>query len=77
MFDIEIYGQDQCFYCQKAKEELDDRDISYIYYDVSVHPNALEVLKSNKFKTVPQVYVDNHHIGGYNELITWLEINDE
>ena len=34
--------------------------------------NSWEIKKFPKSKTMPQVVIDNKHIGGYNDLEKWL-----
>ncbi len=65
---IEVYGQDGCFYCKLAQDFLECAGLSYEYIDVSHDTEAMRLFRENSFRTVPQIYIDNHHIGGYDEL---------
>ena len=72
---IEIYGTDDCVFCDRAKELLQMYEKEYTYIDVA----ESEVMTSaflKKFpgvRTVPQIALtDGFHIGGYTELKKWL-----
>ena len=71
---ITIYGKDNCSYCEKAKELVPDAE----YINLNKRPDLLERLKSQGFRTVPIVYSDQMgYLGGYNELKSYLEANNE
>lgn len=66
---VEIYTKDSCMFCQKAKALFQENDVSYDEYDVS------SVAKFKKMqeripnaKTVPQILIDGHLIGGFDVL---------
>ena len=65
---IEIYGAEGCLYCNLAREYLDGQGIDYTYIDVGHDTEAMKMFREHSFKTVPQIFVDNEHIGGYTEL---------
>lgn len=74
MIDFEIYGKNNCSFCDKAKKVLTERNISFKYYelatDISID-NFKE--KFPEQKTVPVVVVHGWKIGGYSELLEYLE----
>lgn len=72
---VEVYGKPNCGFCTKAKLELDNRKISYEYKDVSLQVNMSELLERAEVrpKSVPQIYINNELIGGYNELVKYIE----
>jgi len=65
-----IYGRKGCIYCSKAKELLDNLKIPYEYHDVVKDINQRNKLleKISEVKTVPQIFLNDKHIGGYTEL---------
>lgn len=65
---ITIYGTEGCNYCDMAKDYLDYRGIEYQYINVRYDTEAMKMFRENGFKTIPQVYLDKEHLGGYNEL---------
>ena len=67
-----IYGKPSCPYCDKAKRLLtnDPRfDVQYVDLSLPENQQTLNDLKAGGMRTVPQIYVDNVHIGGYRELV--------
>ena len=63
-----VFSKQDCRWCVKAKELLASKKVTYIEYDVLESEYAQDLFISNKFKTVPQIYIDDKHIGGYAEL---------
>ena len=72
---IEIYGTDNCVFCDRAKELLQMYDKEYTYIDVTETEDMTAAFfkKFPKVRTVPQIALsDGHYIGGYKELKKWL-----
>lgn len=67
-----IYTKDSCDFCIRAKHTLTSMDLTYEEIRLEEHPAEREMLKSKGFKTVPQIYYDDNHIGGYTELVEYL-----
>ena len=66
----EIYGTQNCTFCHKAQQLLTEHDKTYTFIDVAQDPIQTSAF-FNKFpgvKTVPQIVLDDEHIGGYVEL---------
>lgn len=72
---IEIYGRNNCTYCQKAKALCREYRLSFTYYPID--QDGEHFIKFMELfpdaKTVPQIMWDNRYIGGYNELTTEIE----
>ncbi len=65
-----IYTLPHCPYCDMAKNLLAANDYEWKEKDIS-HDKALvnEMLsKSNGRKTVPQIFMDDKHVGGFDDL---------
>jgi glutaredoxin 3 len=71
MSKIVIYTTDICPYCIRAKMLLKSKALDYVEINVSNDPVAREELikKANGRKTVPQIFIDDKHIGGCDDLI--------
>ena len=69
-----VYGTPKCSWCDKAKGLLDSQGFSYTYVDVSEDAEGLKKLKDLGLATVPQVWEENQHIGGYSELAQGLGV---
>lgn len=65
-----IWSKDQCTYCDQAKRLLESKGIEYEERNVSAgtwtREQLLEAVPGAR--SVPQIFVDDEHIGGYNEL---------
>ena len=70
MKKIVIYTGPMCNFCSAAKHLLNKKKISYkeidIGYDEEIKEEMLK--KSNGAKTIPQIFIEEKHIGGYVEL---------
>ena len=66
---VEIYTTDSCPYCTRAKNLLADKGIEFTEHDLEGNRDKMrEMLKRCRQKTVPQIFIDNNHIGGYEEM---------
>ena len=67
---IVIYTANNCPYCEQAKNLFKRKNVAYKEYDVSNNPEQRQSLikKSKGLKTVPQIFIDELHIGGYDDL---------
>lgn len=70
MAKIEVYTKAFCPYCTRAKGLLDSKGVSYDEYDITTGgPKRSEMLeRSGGRATVPQVFIDDRHIGGSDDL---------
>ena len=68
---ILIYTTDYCHYCKRAKALLDSKNVTYQEIDLSNDQEEREklILKANGRKTVPQIFIDDYHVGGCDDLI--------
>ena len=70
MAKIEVYTTNYCPYCVRAKQFLDMKDRDYTVIDVTGDDAARMALveKSGGRKTVPQIFINDRHIGGCDNL---------
>lgn len=73
MTNIEIYTFDWCPYCIKARKIFDENNIKYRNYDAAHASIRQEMVTRSGRNTVPQIFIDNIHLGGYNDLVTFIE----
>jgi glutaredoxin 3 len=74
MAKIIIYSTEICPYCIRAKQLLDAKKISYqeIRVDLdSVKRQEMEQLSGRR--TVPQIFINDQSIGGYDELFALVK----
>ena len=67
---ITVYSKPQCPYCDKAKYLLKSLGLQYEEKVVTKDLSIDELFKvlGKQVKTIPQIVMDDTHIGGYNEL---------
>ena len=70
MKKITIYTGPFCNYCDAAKRLLDRNKASYKEIDISKVDGAMDEMinKANGKRTIPQIFFDDQHIGGYDEV---------
>ncbi len=67
---IELYSSRFCGYCVMAQRLLDSKDAEYTVYHVDTEDGRREEmqLRSNGQRSVPQIFINYQHVGGYTEL---------
>tara|TARA_B100000123_G_C25707926_1_gene418495 strand:+ start:981 stop:1208 length:228 start_codon:yes stop_codon:yes gene_type:complete len=70
-----IYTKDNCIWCDRAKILLDSKKISYNEVDLSDDSERLKFYEKigDNVKTVPQVFIDDKRIGGFQDLKVFLD----
>lgn len=71
MAKIEIYSTGMCGYCVAAKNLLAARKLPWDEYRVDRdQARYAEMLaRAAQRRSVPQIFIDDRHIGGYEELV--------
>lgn len=76
---VEIYSRKWCPYCRRAKAFFKSKGLSYIEYDIEkdrqFEPIMIE--RSNGDASVPQIFINDEHIGGYEKLLEKSNSNDK
>ena len=67
-----VYGKANCPYCQLAKDELTLQGIPFDYIDLEEIGKSAAEVTGRKVKTVPQIYLSGTYIGGYDQLMNYL-----
>jgi len=70
MKKILMYSGPMCNFCEAAKRLLNRNNLKYEIIDISTKDNLREEMtqKSNGKRTIPQIFFDDYHVGGYQEL---------
>ena len=70
MKNIIIYTSPFCNYCDAAKRLLTRNNASYKEINIATVDGAKEemIKKANGKMTIPQIFFDDQHIGGYDEV---------
>lgn len=78
MSNIVMYTTRTCPYCQMAQRLLEKKGVSVTQIHVDEEPARRQemVIKAQGGTTVPQIFIGDHHVGGYRELAQ-LEVKGE
>ena len=69
MPEILIYTTTICPYCIMAKRLLDKKGVTYKEINVDRESGQREIMmQRTKRRTVPQIYIDDYHVGGFDDL---------
>ncbi len=70
MKNITVYSGPMCGYCDAAKRLLAKNNLEFTDIDVSAKEGLRDemIKKANGRRTIPQIFFNNEHIGGYQEL---------
>lgn len=69
MAEVKIYTKDNCPYCRMAKELLSSRQINFEEIRIDLDPAKQdEMIKLSNRRSVPQIFINNQSIGGYDDL---------
>ena len=72
MKKITIYTGPMCNYCEAAKRLLTRNNAAYSEINIATVDGAMDemIKKANGKRTIPQIFFDDQHIGGYDEVRT-------
>ena len=65
-----MYSGPSCNFCDAAKRLLSRNNLEYNEIDISTEGGLIDemIKKANGKRTIPQIFFDDHHVGGYVEL---------
>ncbi len=68
--DIVMYSSPFCGFCAAAKSLLQDKGARYDEIDVIADPpRRREMIELTGRRTVPQIFIGERHVGGYDDLL--------
>lgn len=67
-----ILTRENCQYCDKAKDLLDENGEDYQVFSISDSPVYVRLMIKADLKTVPQIWHNADYIGGYDQLKEYL-----
>tara|TARA_B100001093_G_C26232325_1_gene760763 strand:- start:271 stop:525 length:255 start_codon:yes stop_codon:yes gene_type:complete len=70
MKKITIYTGPMCNYCDAAKRLLTRNNVTYNEINIATAEGAMDemIKRANGKRTIPQIFFDEQHIGGYDEV---------
>jgi glutaredoxin 3 len=67
---VQVYATGWCPYCARARELLKSKGVEIEEIDVEARPGArAEMIARSGRRTVPQIFINQTHIGGCDDLI--------
>jgi len=72
MKKVIIYTGNHCIHCDWAIDLLNKKKIEFTEYNIAKDDTKREEMfkKSNGARTIPQIFIDELHVGGNDELQT-------
>ena len=70
MKNITMYTGPMCNFCEAAKRLFARNNLSFKEVDISTEDGLRDEMtkKANGKRTIPQIFFDDYHVGGYTEL---------
>jgi len=70
-----IYTRNNCVWCDRAKNLLTINNLEYEEVDLSDDVLRENFYKkfNNSIKTMPQIFIDDNRIGGFEALVDYLD----
>ena len=70
MKNITMYSGPLCNFCEAAKRLLLRNNLEFKEIDISTKDGLRDemIKKASGKRTIPQIFFDDHHVGGYVEL---------
>ncbi|WP_201532913.1 glutaredoxin 3 [Psychrobacter ciconiae] len=68
---VKVYTTPICPYCSNAKQLLASKGVDYEeigMHDMSMDERRALMQKTNNYRTVPQIFVGDTFVGGFDEL---------
>jgi glutaredoxin 3 len=68
--DVVVYSTGWCPYCERAKALLGRKGVAFRDVKVDEDPAERDAMlaRSGGRRTVPQIFIGDHHVGGYDDL---------
>ena len=68
--EVVIYTRALCGYCSAALRLLTDKGVDFREIDVTFKPALRREMteRAGGRSTVPQIFIDNMHVGGYDDI---------
>ena len=70
MKNVTVYMCPMCNFCDAAKRLLNRNNIPYKEINIAIEDGKRDEMlaKSNGKRTIPQIFFNEYHVGGYEEL---------
>jgi glutaredoxin 3 len=69
MPQVVMYATARCGYCTRARRLLRGKGVAFAEIPVDLDPGQWDLMcERSRRDTVPQVFIDDLHVGGYDDL---------
>ena len=70
MKNITVYSGPLCAFCDASNRLLGRNNLKYKEIDISTYSILMDemIKKAGGKRTIPQIFFEDHHVGGYQEL---------
>lgn len=69
MAKVVIYSKNYCPYCDRAKNLLKTKGVSFEEHNIENKPEEMKALmEKTGMRTVPQIFIDDKLIGGFDDM---------
>ncbi|MGR0279342.1 glutaredoxin 3 [Marinomonas dokdonensis] len=76
MANVTIYSSNYCPFCIRAKQLLSSKKVKFHEINVDGKPSArAEMTQKSGRTSVPQIWIDNLHVGGCDDLYALQHAN--
>ena len=66
---VVMYTTNMCPYCTRAKMLLKNKGVECEELNIQFDRGLMrEMLERSKRRTVPQIFIDDYHVGGYDDM---------
>ena len=65
---VKLYTKNSCGYCTMAKSLLKSKNIQFEEINIEEKPEARDFVINEGHRTMPQIYINDKSIGGYDQL---------
>ena len=75
----EVYSKATCPWCVKAKHLLQKNNVEFseVIVDSPAVKAEIERKSGKEVRTVPQIFIDGNHVGGYTDLEAYFKNRTE
>lgn len=72
-----IYSRTVCPYCANAKSLLETKGIKFTEVNIDTNAAGRDYLLEKGLRSVPQIFQGELHIGGFDKLQTWIQLQEQ
>lgn len=68
-----VWTQPECGHCDRVKKALTDAGYLIVERDISTMSELIRTQFKKTYKTTPQVFVGQTHVGTADQTVAWLK----